>query len=62
VDSISWHEMIDHADAELPMSGLVDERLQPKASFKRLVAFRRAMQSTQPTPRATPPAAAADSA
>lgn len=50
IESVAWQEMVDHPRAELPMSGLVSEDLQPKASFRRLVLFRRNLFSKQPAP------------
>ena len=41
VDSISWDELIDHPNIELPMGGLVREDMQLKLAFRRLVAFRK---------------------
>jgi len=49
VDSVAWTELIDHKDPELPLSGLVDEVMQPKSSFRRLVAWRRQLLSA-PSP------------
>ncbi len=54
VESAAWQELVDHQDAEMPLSGLVGEDLQPKAAFKRLTAFRRALASRAPMESATP--------
>ncbi|MFA9478739.1 endo-1,4-beta-xylanase [Phycisphaerales bacterium AB-hyl4] len=40
VEAVAWQDIIDHPRIDLPLSGLVSESLQPKGSFKRLVAFR----------------------
>lgn len=40
VEAVAWQDLIDHPHIDLPLSGLVSESLQPKGSFKRLVAFR----------------------
>lgn len=41
VGSIGWHELVDHPNIELPLSGLVTEAMQLKWAFRRLVAFRK---------------------
>jgi hypothetical protein len=41
IESVSWTELMDHPDIELPLGGLVSESLKPKASFKRMAGFRR---------------------
>ncbi len=48
IDSIAWSEMVDHADPDLPLAGLVDEDLAPKQSFRRLIAFRRQLLAQGP--------------
>lgn len=40
VESVTWHELMDHPDIELPLAGLLSETLQPKLSFLRAVNFR----------------------
>ncbi|MEM7683105.1 MAG: hypothetical protein AAF288_14220 [Planctomycetota bacterium] len=40
VESVSWREIVDHPDIELPLSGLVDEDLCPKPAWRRLVSYR----------------------
>lgn len=52
VDSVSWAELVDHPEIELPLSGLVDEAMQPKPAFKRMATFRRALASEEPITRA----------
>jgi hypothetical protein len=58
VESVAWVEVIDHENTELPLSGLIDEDLQPKSALRRLVAFRKNLLSEPDTvveaPR-TPP-------
>ena len=39
--SVAWGQMVDHPDSELPASGLIDQRLEPKGAYRRLVAYRR---------------------
>jgi hypothetical protein len=41
VESVSWTDLMDHPEIEMPLGGLVNESLQPKASFKRMATFRR---------------------
>jgi hypothetical protein len=43
VDSVAWHDLIDHPDIELPLGGLLSEDQQPKGAFRRLVSFRRSL-------------------
>ncbi|MCC7205255.1 MAG: hypothetical protein IT441_09255 [Phycisphaeraceae bacterium] len=57
VESVAWHDVIDHPNIELPMSGLVTEDLQPKLAFGRLVSLRR-----QIVPRTADPAAMSSAA
>lgn len=45
VDSIAWQELVDHADIELPLSGLIDDELKPKGALRRLIGFRRSVLS-----------------
>lgn len=45
IESISWNELMDHADIELPLSGLVTETLQPKSAYRRMATFRRLLAS-----------------
>ena len=40
VKSVTWHELMDHPDIELPLAGLISENLQPKLSFLRAINFR----------------------
>ena len=41
IDSIAWHELVDHPNIEMPLGGLVSEDMQLKWAFRRLVAFRK---------------------
>jgi len=41
VESVSWHDLVDHPDIEMPLGGLVTEELQPKLAFRRLINFRK---------------------
>ena len=49
VEGVAWQQLLDTADIELPLSGLIGEALQPKPAYRRVTAFRRAMLSAQPT-------------
>lgn len=59
VEAVTWHDIIDHPNIELPLSGLVTEELQPKVAFGRLVAWRRAVKGLPPL--AAPPTTGAES-
>jgi hypothetical protein len=59
VEAVAWQDLIDHQEAELPLSGLVSAMHQPKGSFKRLSHFRRNLQTaaaatTQPDTKTDP--------
>lgn len=41
VESIVWHDLVDHPNIGLPLSALIAEDFQPKKAFSRLVQFRR---------------------
>lgn len=41
IESVIWHDMVDHEKAELPLAGLVNDQLQGKAAFRKLVQFRK---------------------
>ena len=47
VESVSWGDLVDHPEIELPLSGLVGESLEPKAAFKRMAAFRRMLATDE---------------
>lgn len=49
IEAVSWRDLLDHANIGLPLGGLVDEQLQPKPAFKRLVAFHRALNAPPET-------------
>lgn len=40
IEAVCWQDFIDHPESEVPLSGLVSEDMQPKLSFRRMVAFR----------------------
>lgn len=48
VEGVAWNEIVDHPEVQLPLAGMVNEDLQPKPSFKRLLHFRRML--TEPMP------------
>jgi hypothetical protein len=48
VESVSWEQMMDHPEAELPLSGLIDEQLKPKSALRRLALLRRSTLTDQP--------------
>ena len=43
VDTVTWAELVDYPDIEMPTGGLISENLQPKPSLQRLTAFRRSL-------------------
>jgi len=61
VEAVSWQDIIDHPQIELPMGGIVNAAHQPKGAFKRLTNFRRSLglngnglnpgQDSKPTPQ-----------
>jgi hypothetical protein len=48
IEGVVWQEIVDHPSIELPLAGLMAEDLSPKHAFKRLAAFRQALQSEAP--------------
>jgi len=48
VESITWQDMVDHPDMELPLSGLIGEDMVPKSIFRRLVSMRRNLLGLPP--------------
>ena len=46
VDAVTWRDLCDYADVELPLSGLLSEQLQPKNAFLRLAMFRRRLNES----------------
>lgn len=61
VESIAWHNLVDHAEDELPHSGLADAKTQPKKAYRRLVTFRKSLSDARGASNAitNPPAPAA---
>ena len=53
VETITWTTVIDHVDMDLPLSGLVQESMQPKPALKRLTMFRRNLANVR-TENASP--------
>lgn len=45
VEAIAWQDLIDYPNIELPLSGLLDEEIQLKSSFRRLVGFRQGLHN-----------------
>ncbi len=45
VESAAWQLIVDHPHAELPLSGLVTEDLQPKTALRRLATFRKGLSA-----------------
>ncbi len=39
VESVAWYQWADGPDAELPMSGLIDAKKQPKAALRKLASL-----------------------
>lgn len=48
VEGVAWHEIVDHDDIQLPLSGLVTPDLQPKSAFKRLLFYKRMLGEQVP--------------
>lgn len=44
VETVIWRDLMDHAEIELPLSGLVGEDMKPKKAFKAIADFRRSLQ------------------
>ncbi len=47
VEAVAWQDLNDHPNAELPLSGLIDDDFQPKPAWKHFVAARRGLLSNQ---------------
>ncbi|QQE11695.1 endo-1,4-beta-xylanase [Planctomycetota bacterium] len=47
VETVIWDSLVDHSDIELPLSGLIDEELQPKPSLQRLIGFRKQIMNAE---------------
>ncbi len=45
IDAVAWQELADHADIELPLSGLLDDEFVPKGSLRRIIGFRRGLRA-----------------
>jgi len=51
IELVSWCDLVDHPQMELPMSGVLNETLGPKTAYEHMVSFRRSIMSvggTQP--------------
>jgi hypothetical protein len=48
VESVTWHDLVDHQEMELPLSGLIGADMVPKSAFRRLVNFRRNLMGAGP--------------
>jgi len=47
VEAIAWQDLIDYPNIDLPMSGLLDEEIKLKQSFRRLVGFRQGLRNIE---------------
>ncbi|QDU33627.1 hypothetical protein KS4_16790 [Poriferisphaera corsica] len=47
VETVVWDALVDHPEIELPLSGLIDEELQPKAGLQRLIGFRKQIMNAE---------------
>ncbi|WP_432799995.1 endo-1,4-beta-xylanase [Poriferisphaera sp. WC338] len=45
IETIVWDALVDNPEIALPLSGLIDEELQPKAAMQRLIGFRKQLKS-----------------
>ncbi len=61
VEGVAWCDLSDHAQIDLPLSGLIGEDLQPKPALRRHMAFRKILQS-KPTIGPTEPSTTATAA
>lgn len=43
IERVAWQVLIDHPEVEMPLAGLINEALEPKWAFRRLVDFRRGL-------------------
>ena len=43
LERVAWQVLIDHPEVEMPLAGLINEAIEPKCAFRRLVDFRRAL-------------------
>ena len=64
-EAVVWANLMDHPRMELPLSGLLNESMEPKAAFRRAQTVRRNLlgigeapaADAEPEPAPTPPAA-----
>ncbi len=54
VEAVAWYESVDLPGMELPMSGLINQQLQPKDACRKLAAFHGRLLSHPEGPRAGP--------
>lgn len=60
VESVSWHDVLDHVGMPVLLSGLVDDQLRPKKVFKHAIRFREYLRgSSSDSSAASAPAIAA---
>lgn len=57
VESVAWRHLVDHPQMDLPLSGLMDEEMQPKSALHQLAAFRQMLLTPSPQPTSVPSAA-----
>jgi GH35 family endo-1,4-beta-xylanase len=43
VESISWLELMDREGSEMPTAGLINDKLQPRPAYKRLITLRKSL-------------------
>jgi len=48
VESVSWGELWDHPEIDLPLGGLISEDLQPKDGYRRIAGLRRLLAQEGP--------------
>lgn len=47
VEAIAWQDLIDYPNIELPLSGLLDEEIRIKDSFRKVVGFRKNLRQIE---------------
>ena len=47
VEAIAWQDLIDYPNIELPLSGLLDEEIRIKDSFRKVVNFRKNLRQIE---------------
>lgn len=62
VEGVAWQQLLDNADIELPLSGLIGEELRPKPAYRRWTAFRRNLLTDSGQAPAEMPPPASDEA